>query len=105
LGQLKTIHIVMAVAGCLCLMVPLVGSFYPSPPWPLNIFPAIFVLYLLGGGAWLYMLNRRAPGTLGEIEASLEAALQESTVPASDVERGARVGLAYPAVQGATASM
>ena len=48
------------------------------------------------------MLNRRVPGTLVDIEASLEAALDESTAPASDVERGSRVGLAYPA--GAAAS-
>jgi len=103
LGELRPVNVVLAMAGCLCLLVPLVGSFYPAPPWPVNIFPVLFVVYMLGGGIWLYALNRRAPGTLGAIEGSLEAELQESTEPASDVEHGARVGLAYPAIQSATA--
>jgi amino acid transporter len=104
LGELKPVHILMAIAGCICLLVPLVGSFYPAPPWPVNIFPALFVVFMLGGGVWLYALNRRAPGTLTGIEQSLEAALDASVAPASDVELGARVGLAYPAMQGAGAS-
>jgi amino acid transporter len=102
LGELKRGNVLMAVGGCVCLLVPLVGSFYPSPPWPVNIFPALFVLFMLGGGVWLYALNRRAPGTLSDIEQSLEASLGESAAPAGDIEQGARVGLAYPAMQGAT---
>ncbi len=102
LGELRARYVAFAAVGCLALLVPLVGSFYPSPPWPVNLFPVIFVLYLAAGGLWLYILNRRAPGTLSQIEASLEGALDESTAPASDVERGSRVGLAYPA--GAAAS-
>jgi amino acid transporter len=103
LGELRPVHIALAAGGCICLMVPLVGLFYPSPPWPVNVFPELFVIYMLGGGAWLYVLNRRAPGTLTAIEASLEASLEESAEPASDVELGGRVGLAYPAIQGAPA--
>ena len=41
LGELKTSNIALAVAGCLCLLVPLVGLFHPAPPWPLNIFPEL----------------------------------------------------------------
>jgi amino acid transporter len=102
LGELKASHIAMAIAGCLCLMVPLVGSFYPAPPWPLNIFPALFVVYMLLGGSWLYALNRRAPGTLTDIENSLEAALDSSLEPASDIEHGSRVALGFPAMREAT---
>jgi amino acid transporter len=101
LGELKPLNIMLAVGGCVCLLVPLVGMFYPAPPWPVNIFPALFLIYMLGGGVWLYVLNRRAPGTLSDVERSLEASLAASVEPASDVEHGARVGLAYPAIQGA----
>lgn len=66
-------------------------------------FPVLFVVYMLGGGTWLYALNRRAPDTLDAIEGSLEAELQASVQPASDIEHGSRVGLAYPAIQSATA--
>ena len=66
--------------------------------FPVDIFPAIFAGYMLAGGSWLYMLNKRAPGTLDAIEASLEAALDESTGPASDIETGSRIGLEYPPI-------
>jgi amino acid transporter len=96
LGELKQSHVVVAVAGFLLLMVPLVGLFYPLPAFPVDIFPAIFAAFMLLGGGWLYMLNRRVPGTLGDIETSLEAALQASASPASDVESGSRLGLEIP---------
>jgi amino acid transporter len=96
LGELKQSHIAVAVAGFILLMVPLVGLFYPLPPFPVDIFPAIFAAYMLAGGGWLFVLNRRVPGTLGQIELSLEADLQESVRPASDVEVGSRVGLEMP---------
>jgi hypothetical protein len=40
-------------------MVPAVGSVYPVPSWPVNIFPYIFVGYLLIGMTWFMMLRRR----------------------------------------------
>jgi hypothetical protein len=40
-------------------MVPLVGSVYPVPAWPVNIFPYIFLGYLLLGMAWFAVLRRR----------------------------------------------
>lgn len=101
LGELTRRHVATAIAGCVCLLVPLVGSFYPAPPWPVNIFPALFVVFMAGGGLWLYVLNRRCPGTLAQIEHNLETELEASTVSASDVEEGGRVGLAMPALQGA----
>jgi hypothetical protein len=51
---------------------------------------------MLSGGTWLYVLNRRVPGTLVDIEASLEAALDATAAPASDIEVGSRVGLELP---------
>ena len=66
LGELKQSHIVVAVAGFLLLLVPLVGLFYPLPAFPVDIFPAIFAAFMLLGGGWLYVLNMRVPGTLVE---------------------------------------
>ena len=97
LGELRPGNVVVAVVGFALLMVPAVGLFYPLPVFPVDIFPAIFAAYMLAGGGWLFVLNRRVPGTLGAIETSLEAALQESTVPPSDVEVGSRIGLEMPA--------
>ena len=39
---LRPRNVVITVLACLCLLVPTVGSFYPVPPFPVNIFPYIF---------------------------------------------------------------
>jgi len=69
--------LVIAVIAILCLLVPTVGSFYPVPPWPVNIFPYIFLGYILVGAAWLFAVSRRRRGILAEIETDLEDTLEE----------------------------
>ena len=78
LGEVRGRHWLIAGLGFACLLVPTVGSFYPAPPSPVNLFPYIFLGYMVIGGGWLYMLTRMQPGTLTEIEASLERSLEES---------------------------
>src|SRR5579875_133004 len=51
IGELRTRHVAVAVIAFACLMVPTVGSFYPAPPWPVNLFPYLFLGYMLIGGA------------------------------------------------------
>jgi amino acid transporter len=48
----------LAVASALLLLVPAVGSVYPVPAWPVNIFPYIFLAYLLAGLGWFWILQR-----------------------------------------------
>jgi amino acid transporter len=74
-GELRPKHVVITVIACLCLLVPLEGSFYPVPPFPTNIFPYIFLFYLAVGAAWLFILSRRRRTLFSEIEADLEATL------------------------------
>ncbi len=74
IGELKPHHLVVAVLACVLLMVPLIGSFYPVPPYPVDIFPYIFLGYMIVGSVWLYITSRRRPGVLAEIEADLERA-------------------------------
>lgn len=54
----------------------MVGSFYPAPPYPVNIFPYIFVSYMHVGAIWLFVVSRRRRGILAEIETDLENMLQ-----------------------------
>ena len=78
LGELRGRNIALAVLACVFLLVPLVGSFYPVPAWPLNIFPYIFGAYMIVGGVSLYVMSRRQAGALAGIEDDLERALDES---------------------------
>jgi amino acid transporter len=78
LGELRARHVVVAVAAFACLMVPTVGSFYPAPPWPVNLFPYLFLLFMLLGSARLYRMHRTQPETLPAIQNDLERALAAS---------------------------
>jgi len=71
-GELRTRNIVIAVTGFVCLLVPLIGSFYPAPPWPVWTYPYIFAGYMVLGGAWLFVQSCRRVGILTEMEDDLE---------------------------------
>jgi amino acid transporter len=58
-GQLGGRELALSVASVLLLMVPAVGSVYPVPSWPVNVFPYIFLGYLAIGLAWFMILRRR----------------------------------------------
>jgi hypothetical protein len=62
----------MAVAACLLLLVPTIGSFVPVPPYPVRVFPYVFLAYMLVGSGWLYVAAKRKRGILAEISADLE---------------------------------
>jgi amino acid transporter len=78
-GELQPRHLGMMGAALLCLMVPTIGSFYPLPPYPVRIFPYLFVGWMLVGAGWLYVVNRRQPGILVAIESDLERTLEPQT--------------------------
>ena len=76
--QLRLGNILVSVLAVLCLLIPTIGSFYPVPPFPMNLFPYIFLAYMLIGMLWIFVLSRRSPGLVEEIEADFEATLQLS---------------------------
>jgi len=78
LGELRARNVVVAVLAFLCLLVPLVGSFYPAPAYPINLFPYIFLGYMLLGAARLYWMHRVDPASLPAIQTDLERALAAS---------------------------
>jgi amino acid transporter len=86
LGELRPRHILIAIAAFACLMVPTVGSFYPAPPWPVNLFPYLFLAFMLFGGARLYYMYRTQPGSLAAIQRDLERALDASARATAESE-------------------
>ena len=78
LGELKRRDVAVALAAFLCLLVPTVGSFYPAPPYPVNLFPYMFLAFMLLGGARLYQMHRVQPQALAGIQRDLELALAAS---------------------------
>jgi amino acid transporter len=94
IGERRPRHIVLAVAALICLMVPTIGSFYPLPPYPVRIFPYLFLAWMIGGGAWLYVVSRRQPGILPAIEADLERGPEPEEVVIDIHDSLAEAGLA-----------
>ncbi|MGA2931906.1 MAG: APC family permease, partial [Acidimicrobiales bacterium] len=74
LGELSWRNVVLACIAVLCLLVPTIGSFYPQPPYPVNLFPYVFLGWMAVGAGWLFFVNRRQPGILSDIETDLERA-------------------------------
>ncbi|HXQ59281.1 MAG TPA: APC family permease [Acidimicrobiales bacterium] len=99
LGELRPRNVVVAATAALLLMVPLIGSFYPVPPWPVDIFPYIFVAYVLAGSGWLFAVSRRNRGIFAEIEMDLEGSMlsPEKHTEAVDRALGRAAGAGTPA--------
>lgn len=72
-GNLKLGNVVVSVLAILCLLYPAVSLFYPQPSFPVNLFPYIFLVYMAVGAAWLFVVSRRSPGKIEEIERDLES--------------------------------
>jgi amino acid transporter len=83
-NELTRKNILVTVVALLCLLVPTVGSFYPLPPVPVRYFPYYFLVYLLVGGGWLVILNRRDRTLISAIETDLEATVETREHLAAD---------------------
>lgn len=71
-GKLNMGNVAIALLAILFMLVPVIGSIYPVPAFPYNVFPYLFLLYLVVGGGWFLMLRLRSPETIEEIEQDLE---------------------------------
>jgi amino acid transporter len=71
-GKLKAGDVILGGAGALCMALAFFGSVYPVPASPYNYFPYGFVIYMLIGLVWFWVLKTRAPQTLLSIEHDLE---------------------------------
>jgi amino acid transporter len=72
-GTLKAGDVILGAAGAICMVGAFFGSVYPVPAAPYNYFPYGFVVYMIIGVVWFYILKTRAPQTLHGIEHDLES--------------------------------
>ncbi len=79
IGELKAHHIVMSVVALVLLVIPIVGTVWPAPAYPLNYFAYIFGAYILAGIILVFARSR----SRDEID-SIRKILDETTAsPAS----------------------
>ncbi|MGO9605057.1 MAG: APC family permease [Candidatus Binataceae bacterium] len=79
-GELSFSGVALSVGSVVLLMVPAVGSVYPVPSWPVNIFPYIFLGYLAIGFGW-FMILRRKPDFVDSIRHRVH--LEHGSAPVS----------------------
>jgi amino acid transporter len=79
IGELKAWNIAVCVIAELLLVVPIVGLVWPVPPFPANVQPYIFGVYLLAGV--VLILARSRSGS--EIE-KIRQVLEETTFIAAE---------------------
>ncbi len=80
IGEMKPYHVIVAVIAILLLAVPIVGTIWPQPPYPMNWFPYIFGTYLLVG---VVLIAIRSKST-SEIE-SVRLVLEEKAMSSAPV--------------------
>jgi amino acid transporter len=59
LGELRPRHVALAAVTVLLLLVPTVGSIYPVPAPPANLYPYFFAIYFIFGAVWLWSRSTR----------------------------------------------
>jgi amino acid transporter len=66
--ELKVKDIVFSVITFIILLIPIVGSVYPLPAYPYNLFPFIFLAWLVVGGIWFVIQKVKNPSLVSNIK-------------------------------------
>ena len=69
---LSIFDIAIAAIAIIFMLIPVVGSVYPVPAAPFNVFPYLFLMYLVIGGGWFLMLRLHSPEIIENMEQELE---------------------------------
>ncbi len=77
--KLRTQDVVFAVLGVGFTIVPVLGSvgipgstLFPVPDAPYNMFPYLFLLYLVVTCGWFFIQKRRSPGIVGSMQRGID---------------------------------
>jgi amino acid transporter len=85
IGELKTRHIAISAIALILLAVPIVGTVYPEPAFPLNYFPYIFIAYLVAGIV-LVSIRSRSHAEIDGIRKVLEETAMAPAMVTSSLE-------------------
>jgi amino acid transporter len=78
--KLRPLDVLFSLLGVSFMMIPVVGTvgipgsnLFPVPEAPYNIFPWLFLLYLVVGCGWFLIQKRRSPKMVRRMKRSIEA--------------------------------
>ncbi|APM39046.1 APC family permease [Clostridium kluyveri] len=70
--ELKPKHIIVSIVTFIILLIPIVGSIYPLPVYPYNIFPFMFLAWLAAGAIWFFICKAKNPNLVSDIEVNVK---------------------------------
>ncbi len=78
-GKLRSRDIVFSILAIGFMLLPVVGTLgipgselFPTPAFPNNVFPYLFLLYLMVGFGWYVFQRVRSPIMMGKMQRSME---------------------------------
>jgi len=83
--ELKLKDIVLSVITFIILLIPIVGSVYPFPAYPYNLFPFIFLAWLVIGTVWFIIQKVKNPNLVFNIETDVHRINEQFKVEIEDI--------------------
>lgn len=71
--RLSLANLAIACTAVIFMTIPIIGSVYPVPAFPYNVFPYLFLMYLAVGAGFFWVLRQRSPQIIDSIQQDLEA--------------------------------
>jgi hypothetical protein len=90
IAELKPHHIAVAVISLGLLTVPIVGTVYPVPSYPMNYFPYIFLAYIVAGIVLVSIRSRSHLEIDGIRKVLEETAMTPMLTPGLPIQRVAK---------------
>lgn len=84
--ELKVKDIVLSVITFIILLIPIVGSVYPLPAYPYNLFPFIFLTWLFIGTVWFIIQKVKNPNLLSNIKTDVHRINEQFKADIEDIE-------------------
>ena len=83
--ELKVKDIVLSVITFIILLIPIVGSVYPLPAYPYNIFPFIFLAWLVVGAVWFVIQKVKNPSLVSNIKTDVHRINEQFKADTEDI--------------------
>lgn len=77
-------NLIISCVAVIFMLIPIIGSLYPVPAFPYNVFPYLFLMYLAVGAGFLWILRQRSPQTIDSMQQDLEAVESRFSTPEPD---------------------
>lgn len=77
-NELKASHVIVSAFSFVVLLIPIVGSVYPLPPYPYGMFPFVFLGWILLSASYYAIVSARNKELIIRLKREIEAANEKA---------------------------